>query len=181
MQPFSTINLDVLEAVNLYIGDNPAASLHLQIASMQLPGVVTRFVDHAPGGSPIEVEIPVSTTKLTAGFTLVGWTKIAMVSALSGQQTLTCWGLLREKRSGRPRQARAIIQGWISAQPDRYARGTPQSIDYAIGGIMHYDLMIGRQRVYYWDFKTQTGQVGDYGQSMAGGPYSFSLADYGAE
>jgi hypothetical protein len=112
VQGFNTIRLDVLEAVNLFAGPIPTASLHLQLASMKLPEISQRFIEHAAGGSPVEIEVPVTVVKLTAGFTLAGWTPHVMAQALSGEQTFTCWGVLRDKRSGRAHQARAIIGGY---------------------------------------------------------------------
>jgi phage tail tube protein FII len=174
VQGFNTIRLDVLEAVNLFAGPIPTASLHLQLASMKLPEISQRFIEHAAGGSPVEIEVPVTVVKLTAGFTLAGWTPHVMAQALSGEQTFTCWGVLRDKRSGRAHQARAIIGGYLGkAEMNAFNKGQMHSIDYEIRGITHYDLTVGKQRVYFWDFYSQDGRTGDYGQDMRRAPFGF--------
>jgi phage tail tube protein FII len=180
MQHFSTNRIATIESANLFVGDHdPSASNHLTIANLKLPEIAYFMVDHAAGGAPIAVEVPVIVGKLVASFRLVGVQPAIMAIALSGLQVFTGYAVIRDRMSGRAREAKVIFEGYLGrADPEQFEKGsTLVGIEYEIRGILHYDLTVAGQRVYFWDFVSRSGRTGDYGQTMRQAPFGFSLED----
>ena len=70
-----------MESANLICGDTrsgqecraPGISTHLVLQELKLPAMEENYVDHAPGGAPIAIEMPTHMNKLEATFNLAGW------------------------------------------------------------------------------------------------------------
>jgi phage tail tube protein FII len=164
-------DIHVLEAANLFCGDeDPTNSTHLIIANLKLPGLEENFVEHNPGGAPIGVEVGTHIMRLESTFELVGWQPTVM--ALIGRerrdaQFFTAYGLMRSKRTARPFQVKAVMEGRLGrVNPTEFSRGSNHSHEYRIGGIWHYELYYDGQELYYWDFWTSTRRVGNIDQNL---------------
>jgi len=150
----------IMEGANLYCGIDPTASNHLVLQEIRLPSLERNYVDHAPGGAPVAVEVDTHITRLEVTFTLAGWQPQVLGLIGSGDQTFTIYGLVRDRKSGRALDAMAIIQGRLGrATPTPFNRGTIQSHEYSIRGIMYYTLTLDYLPVFSWDFYNASGGV----------------------
>ena len=149
----------VMEEANLYCGAVPtdqSASLHLELSEMKMPAFNQQFVDHRAGGAPTAIEIPTIFAKLESTFQLLGWnTQVAgLIGAWSSQQNqFFAYGNIRDEASGISYQAIAAMKGKLgTADPQNWTRGALAHWNYAVKGIIHYELYIAGNQLYYWDF-----------------------------
>ena len=148
-----------LEAANLYCGDiDPSASNHITLQTLKLPGVENNYVDHAPGGSPMAIEISTHINRLEATFNLAGWSPKVMLLLRqweSQARVFTALGIVRDRMTGEKQPAKAVMQGELGRiNPTDFRRGDLFGHEYSIRGITSYDLTVGGQRIYYFDFFT---------------------------
>ena len=99
--------LYVMEAANIFAGDHdPSASNHISIQTLKLPGLENNYVDHAPGGSPMAIEIDTHLNRLEATFNLAGWTPhVAVLLRQWDQMMRTLHGARRDSRPAHRRGA----------------------------------------------------------------------------
>ena len=153
-----------LEAVNLYCGDfDPTKSKHLTITEMKLPLLEEIYVDHHPGGSPVAMEFAVGVSKLSSTFTLNGFDPHLLVQFGLGSRVrniFTAYGVMRDKRSGRAIEAKAVLEGRLGkADQSAFQRGEITSVEYMIGEIFHYELHFDGSEKIYWDPLTSIWRV----------------------
>lgn len=146
----------ILEGANLFCGNaNPDASNHLVLAELRLPAFEENYINHAPGGAPVAIEIDTHLNRFEAGFNLHGWQPQVLRLIGKHNQIFTAYGLLRRRQTGGALEAKAVMQGRLGrAAPGPFARGTLQGYEYAIRGIMHYELTIAGEQLFNWDFLT---------------------------
>jgi phage tail tube protein FII len=147
----------IMEAANLFCGDvDPTNSQHLTLREIKLPELNEQYVDHSPGGAPITIEVDTIFAKLEANFTLAGWSPevVAVVSTWSqAQRVFTAYGVIRDRRTGNPLEAKAVMGGRLGrANPAQWRRGDLQHWEYSIKGITHYELYFDESELVYWDF-----------------------------
>lgn len=150
-------NLYVMEAANLFAGDHdPTASKHLTLSELALPALQEIFQDHHPGGSKVQVEIAVGIQKFTPTFKMTGWDPDLLVQfGLNSRSTnvFTAYGVIRNKRTGDAIEAKAIMEGRLGkVEAEAFKRGELQGHDYAINGLMRYELWFGGREKVFWDF-----------------------------
>jgi phage tail tube protein FII len=163
-----------LEAVNLICGDTgggsqPGFPTHLQIQEIKLPGLQEAFVDHNAGGARVGIEIPTHLNKLEMTFNLLGWNPdiMGMIGrSARADQRYTCYGLIRDRRTGAALQMRAYAEGRLGrVNPANFRRGDAHHHEYSVNAIIHYELYMQEQAVagaagvdtalreiYYWDY-----------------------------
>lgn len=154
-----------MNEANLYAGsDVDAASLHLEIVNLKLPGWVETYIDHHPGGAPVSIEVDVSYNKLEATFQLLGWNPgvADLVGAWQTSQTsFYAYGLIRDRSTGVASQAAAKIIGRLgTADPQPFQKGDNMVWNYAIKGIIYYSLNLAGKQMALWDFLNNTFQIG---------------------
>jgi P2 family phage contractile tail tube protein len=154
----------IMEAANLFCGDHdPTASKHLTLSELQLPTLTEMFVDHHAGGSAVQIEIPTGIEKMTSSFKLMGWDPELMGQfGLSGRgsKRYTAYGVLRSRRTGLAQKAMVIMEGRLGkVESEAFKRGEAQSHDYAINGIVHYEMHINETEKISWDFFTAEWRV----------------------
>ena len=156
-----------MEKANLYAGAAPTdtnASNHLVITECKLPALDEQYVEHRAGGAPVAVEIDTIISHLESTFILVGVTPQVMQLVGSwdtNQNLFFIYGLIRDRQSGEAAQAIAVIKGRLGrADPQNWQRGNVMHTNYAIRGIVHYELNIAGQQIYYWDFFNNQFLVG---------------------
>ena len=147
----------VMEAVNLFCGnDDPTASKHLTIAELKLPDMSETFADHGPGGGRVGIEVGVGIEKLEATFKLSGFDPQLLTQFGLGTRAsnnYTAYGSVLNKRSGRAIETKAVMEGRLGKiAPDAFERGELQGHEYAINGIMHYELFFDGAEKFYFDF-----------------------------
>lgn len=155
----------IMEAANLFCGDtDPSKSNHLTLSELKLPSLEENLVDHVAGGAPVGVEIDTHINKLEASFNLAGWSTNVMTmigQSTVAAQTFTAYGVIRDRRSGKAIEAKAIIGGRLSkVSPAAFKRGDLQHHEYAIRSIMHYDLFMEGIEIYAWDFFLNQRRIG---------------------
>lgn len=158
------VNFYMMEAVNLFCGDHdPSSSKHLTLTEFQLPALNEKYQDHHPGGSPVGIEVNVGIEKLLPTFKLAGFDPDLLDLfglGRTGNKMFTGYGVIRDKRSGEAIEAKAIIEGRLGkVEPEAFQRGEMHSHDYAINGVMHYELWFAGREKFYWDFFTATWRV----------------------
>lgn len=160
-----------MESANLYAGAQPADttnSLHLTLTELKLPGFDLQFADHRPGGSMVSIEIDTVFARLESTFILLGWDPqvAGLIAQWSAQgQLFTALGNIRDRNGGGSMQAIAKMWGKLArSDPQNWRKGEPQHWNYSIRGITHYELTMGPEQIYYFDFYTNTFLV--RGQSV---------------
>jgi P2 family phage contractile tail tube protein len=152
---------------NLFCGAESADesnSNHLVLTEVKLPSLDNQFVDHRAGGAPITIEIDTIVGRLESTFVIAGWTP--QISGLfyswAGADNLfTMYGVVRDRQTGEAQQAIAYMRGKLGrSDPQNYRRGDVFHWNYAIRGITHYELQLADELIYFWDFFTNTFQVG---------------------
>ena len=168
--------LYTMESVNMICGDTgdaaaPGISTHLEISELKLPSLEENYVDHTPGGAPVQIEIPMYMNKLEGTFTLAGWNPAVM--SMIGQQAralqrFTAYGLIRDRRTSQALQALAIFEGRLGrVNPTNFRKGDLMHHEYSIKSIVHYELymqeVVGAEpsEIYFWDFFTSVRRVGE--------------------
>lgn len=149
----------VQESVNLFCDDaDPSKSKYLTISSHKLPSFNEKMQDHHAGGSLVEVDIALGISKLESAFKLKGWDP-DLLSAFGlgrrGRRMFTSRGLIRDKRTNRAIESKAIIEGRLTKiDPEEFSRGEFAGYDYSIAEIMHYELYFDGKEKIFWDFFT---------------------------
>ena len=171
-----------MESANLICGDSrppnaggaagaPGISTHLVLQELKLPGLEENYVDHAPGGAMVAIEIPTHFNKLEATFNLAGWDPAVMTYVGSNnpmRQRFTAYGLIRDRRTAAAHQSLAIIEGRLGrANPTAFSKGNLMAHEYSIKSIVQYQLWMQMtpgntkpNEIYYWDFFTSRFRVG---------------------
>ena len=149
--------LYVMEAANIFAGDHdPSASNHIAIQTLKLPGLENNYVDHAPGGSPMAIEIDTHLNRLEATFNLAGWTPHVAVLLRQWDQkmrTFTARGVIRDRRTGEALQGMAIMEGSLGrVNPTDFRRGDLFAHEYSIRGITSYELTIAGNQLFKFSF-----------------------------
>lgn len=158
-------NIFIMEGANLFCGSHdPENSKHLTLEELKLPDLQEVLVDHQPGGGKVGVEFAVGMEKLEPTFKLKGW-DIPLLRQFglgtTGRNRFTAYGVIRDKRSGRAIEAKAVMEGRLSKiAPDAFQRGEAQAHDYAINEVLHYELHFDGQEELYFDFFTNTVRLG---------------------
>ena len=154
----------VMEAANLFAGDHdPTASNHLTLAQLQLPALEENYADHVAGGAPIGIEVDTHINRLEAGFNLTGWQPHVMKligTSARERQVFTAYGVIRDRKTGAALEAMAILRGRLGrVAPTAFRRGDLQQHEYAIRGVVHYELYMDGEEIYNWDFFTNTRRI----------------------
>lgn len=156
--------LYILEAANLFCGDHdPSKSKHLTLEEIKLPTLQAMYADHHPGGGLVQVEVEVGVEKLEATFKLKGFDPDLLGQfglGSSGRKTYTVYGAVRDKRSGRAIEVKAILEARLGKiEGDAFKRGEAQSHDYALNEIMRYEVWFDGKEKILWDFFTNEYRV----------------------
>ncbi len=154
----------MMEAVNLFCGDHdPEESKHLTISELKLPDLSEIFADHHAGGALVATEFAVGVNKLEPTFKLNGFDpKMLTEFGLNTRyrNTFTAYGVVRDQRTGRPIDSKAIIEARLGrVAPDTFQRGEMQGHEYAMNSVIHYELWFDEKEKIYWDFFTNTWRV----------------------
>ena len=165
-------NLYVMEGVNLFCGDgDPAqASKALQIRTLQLPSLEEATTTHRPGGAVAAVELSMaSLNPLAVSFNLAGVDPQLLSMFGLGQRTLqvfTAYGIIRDKRTSRAIEAKAIFQARLARiEQEEFQRGELMGADYGLVEVMHYESYFDGQEKHYFDFFTSAWRVDGVSQN----------------
>jgi P2 family phage contractile tail tube protein len=160
----SATSLLVLEAANIFVGNDPTASNHLVLRNVKFPTLEKSYVDFTPGGAIMGIEIDTHFNKLEVTFSLAGWSQQALSQVgiwSNASQQFSIYGMLRDRNQGGTQRVEGYIFGQLGkAAPDNFDRGTLNAIEYAIKGITHYELKINGKQIYLWDMFTNEMLVG---------------------
>ncbi|PZU95577.1 MAG: phage tail protein [Chelatococcus sp.] len=155
----------VQEAVNLFCGDDdPTKSKHLTIAEHKLPVFTEKTQDHHAGGSKVGIDLGLGAIeKFDSTFKLKGYDPDLLAQFGLGskmRRVYTSRGLIRDKRTGRAIESKAIIEGrLIKIESDAFSRGEFVGHDYSIAEIMHYEFYFDGKEKVYWDFFTSEWRI----------------------
>jgi hypothetical protein len=161
-----------LEAANLYCGKEPSdasVSNHLTLTDVKIPGLDEQYVDHRPGGAPVSIEIDTMIAKPECTFVLMGIVPQVTNMAFSWgatDNTFYIYGAVRDRQQGFIDQVRAILKGRLGrTDPQAWRRGSVLNWNFAIKGIVQYQLYLGQQELIYWDFFTNVRRIGGFDQN----------------
>lgn len=154
----------LMEAASLYCGDHdPTRSKHLTLAELKLPDLQEQYADHHAGGALVGVEFSVGVQKLEPTFKLNGHDPDLLAEfGLSSRfrNTFTAYGVIRDQRSGRAIEAKAIIEARLGrVAPDAFQRGEMQGHEYAMNSVVHYELWFDGTPRIEWDFFTSLWRI----------------------
>lgn len=148
----------VWEAANIFLGDDdPGATNHLTLLSVQLPVFAQTMISYSPGGAVVAMQFP--TTMLmeqNISFKLAGsdpdrLTKIGL--GTSARQNFTVYGSVRAKRDNKLIQFRAVAHGVItSIGRSEFSRGSGTDLDFQISSIDRYKEYHDNREIYVLDF-----------------------------
>lgn len=161
----------VHEQTNLVAGDDgPDNSKHLTLTSIKLPTLDEIRQQYQAGGSlgamsigGLGLAVPECT------FSCMGPDPQLMSHFGLGQRLrrpYTCYGLVRDKRTGRSVEIKAIMEGRLGkVEGSDLQRGELASHDYMIDEIYHYQLWWDRKEKYYYDLFTSDWRVDGVSQN----------------
>lgn len=153
-----------LEAANIFVGADPTASNHMTIKSVKFPSLEKSYVDFMPGGGIVGIEVDTHINKLEVVFTLAGWSPQVMTQFglwETAAQQFSIYGMLRNRLNGATQRIEAYIFGQLAkASADSFEKGTLNTVEYAIKGITHYELLVDKNQIYYWDMGTNEFIIG---------------------
>jgi phage tail tube protein FII len=125
-----------------------------------------QYVDHRAGGTPIGIEIDTMFAKMEATFQLIGWNlQVATLvnSWIAEQNVFWIYGLLRDRMTAEAMRVTAKMRGRLGlADPQNWNRGAAQHFNYAIKGIIAYQLTVENSPIYDWDFFSNRFVVGQF-------------------
>jgi len=150
----SASNIYTMESANMICGNTgnktaPGITTHLVLQELKLPGLEENYVDHAPAGASVAIEINTHINKLEATFNLAGWDPDVMV--YFGREEFryhqfTAYGLIRDRRQGVALGAYAKFQGRLGrVNPTAFSKGNLMAHEYSIKSIVHYELTCRRR------------------------------------
>jgi P2 family phage contractile tail tube protein len=165
-----------MEAANIFCGveapSDPTQSNHLRLTDIKLPGMDEQYVDHRGAGAPVAIEIDTVFARLECTFTLAGWsTDVAALIGQWGSAANQFWvfGALRDRVTGNVLQGQAKIYGRLGrADPQQWRRGDVSHWAYALRGITRYNLSVGAESVYEFDYYNNIFNI-------AGNPVTFAV------
>lgn len=154
----------IMERANLFVGiADPTKSKHLTLSELKLPDLQEIFVDHHGGGSRVAVEFGVGIQKFEPTFNLAGFDPDVLAEFGLGSKVrnvFTALGVVRDKRSGRALEARAVMEGRLGkASQNAYTPGEMTSFEYAINEVLHYEIHFDGKEKIYWDAFTNVWRV----------------------
>ena len=141
------------------------------LQELKLPALEENYVDHAPGGAPIAIEVPTHMNKLEATFNLAGWDP-ALMSYIGQEdpyyQRFTAYGLIRDRRTSEALQMMAVMEGRLGrVNPTAFSKGNLMAHEYSVKSIVHYELFMALTadaqtlaEIYWWDFFTSDRRIG---------------------
>lgn len=157
-------NFYVMEAVNLFCGDHdPSNSKHLLLAELKLPDLSEIYADHHAGGARVAIEVEVGVNKLEPTFKLNGFDPTLLAEFGLGSRyrnIFTAYGVIRDQKTGRAIESKAIIEGRLGkVAPDAHSRGNLQGHEYAINGVIHYEVWFDGRPLLKHDWFTNQWEV----------------------
>jgi P2 family phage contractile tail tube protein len=158
-----------LDKANMFAGREPSdvnQGLYLELTEFKLPAMNEQYVDHRAGGVPIGIEVDTMFAKMEATFQLIGWNlQVATLvnSWLAEQNVFWIYGLLRDRMTAEAMRVTAKLRGRLGlADPQNWNRGAAQHWNYAIKGIIAYQLSVENSLIYDWDFFSNRFVVGQF-------------------
>lgn len=158
-------SVTIWEAANLFAGDDgPNNSKHLTLSKVKLPDMTEKTEEHHGGGAIGAINIAgLGLNALEMSFDLVGADPQTMVQfGISSKATrpYTIYAVHRDKLNGRAIERKAVVFGRLTElTEDEYSRGQMGSQSHKITEIMHYELYIDRQEIYFYDYPSNTWRV----------------------
>jgi uncharacterized protein len=162
----------IMEAANLFVGlADPTKSKHLTLTELKLPALQEIFVDHHGGGMRVGIEVGVGVQKLEPTFNLAGFDPDLLSEFGLGSKVrnvFTAYGVVRDKRTGRAIEAKAIMEGRLGkADMSAFQRGEMTSFEYAINELMHYELWFDGAEKIHWDAFTNVWRINGVDENSA--------------
>lgn len=163
-------NIYLMEAANLFMGDHdPSASNHLVLEELKLPDLEQKTISHEPGGGVMAVSFATTIlSEMAPTFKLKGMDPERLKLFGLGstmRRKFTAYGVIREKRTNSPLEAKAIIEGVLTKiSGSSFRRGEGMDHDYEIREVMSYSLTIDQKEVWDIDFFTNKWSVGGVSQ-----------------
>ena len=154
----------IVEAMNLFVGTaDPSASKHLALQEVKLPPLQRKFQDHSAGGGVVDIEVGLGIQKLEPSFKLTGHDpQVLSQFGYMGGETLiyTLRGATRDKISGKDVALKAVIEGELGkAESDAFKNGDLLASDYAINGVLMYQLFFDDAEKYFFDWRNSLIRV----------------------
>jgi phage tail tube protein FII len=163
-----------LDQANMFCGRQPSDvnnGLYLELTEVKLPALNEQYVDHRAGGVPIAIEIDTIFSKLESTFQLIGWNPnvaTLVASFMAEQNVFWIYGLLRDRLTAEAMRVTAKMRGRLGlADPQNWNRSGTQHWNYAIKGIISYDLVVGNSPIYSWDFFANRFVVGQWDRNAS--------------
>ena len=163
--------LFIHEAVNLFCGDDgPDNSKHLNLESIKLPTLEEISQEHYGGGAIGQIAVGgLGLKTLECTFKLKGYDPQTMSQfGLSSpvRKPYTCYGAIRDKKSGRAIEVKAIMEARLGKiEGDEHKRGDLLGHDHMLHELLHYELSFDGREKYYYDFFTSDWRVDGISQN----------------
>lgn len=153
-----------IEACNLFAGDHdPTASHHLEITELKLPELQEKYAEHEAGGARVAIEIATIIQKLDPSFKFIGTNPELLTQfGLGSKQTMTytAYEVARDRLSGVASERKIVMRGRLGkVTEDAFKAGDLVHTDYAIMGLVHYELWQAGNELLYWDFAANIWRV----------------------
>ncbi len=158
-------DLIINESFNLFVGDaGPDNSKHLILKNLKLPEFEELTQQHHSGGALGAIDVAgLGHKELMCSFKETGWDPQTMSQfGIGGRVSYpyTAYGNARSKATGTAVPIKAVMFGRMSkiSWPE-LKRGDLMEVDHEIKELLHYELYVGNQQKFYWDWATSTWMV----------------------
>lgn len=150
-------NILHMDSANLFAGDDdPNNSQFLVIKDITLPSLEETVKDHTGGGAAMSIEIGMRVIeKLMLRFKLEGFQPEVSnkFMPLTGRTKYTVRGNIRDIRDHTELGVEAIVEGRMTkVEVSEFDREKGVDTDYEIKEILFYQVLLGGQEKFYFDY-----------------------------
>ncbi len=142
---------DILRFFTAYV---EGESQHLDIEEAQIPAIADAVESYRGGGMWSELDVAHGLEKLEASFALTSIAqKIMVLAGLAPGKVreITFRGSLASEIDGSTKDVLATVRGRINQKPKAWQAGGKTGVEYPIGSITYYKLIIGGELVDEYD------------------------------
>ena len=157
--------LIVTEGVNLFQGNDPTTSRHLNLESVGLPELEEKTDNHIGGGMVGEIDIgmgvykPLEIKFKSKGVDIPMMRDFGLGSAKRLPYTIV--GARRDRITGEMFEMKAHFEGrLVQISQDDMKRGENQSFDFTFKEVFHYELYERGEQLFYYDVLTNKAVSG---------------------
>lgn len=163
--------LCVLDAANMFVGDDPTASMHLVLKSVKIPALNERTKDHDALGGAGSLTLGLKSIEaLEVAFKCEGFPTDVIAKFMSPTSNrYTIRGNFRDIRAARDIPMVAVVEGRMtSVDFSEFSREGGMETDYMLKQVTSYNLVFDGREMFNYDAFIGLGSVRINGAQVFG-------------